>query len=131
MSHAAVSPFVTTSIGKKYLMALSGAIWAGFVFTHMAGNLLILVSADAYNKYGHAITSGSIIYPVEILLVLALIVHVALAIILTKENRAARGQKYAVQSNGKKGATLASRTMAVTGSLVLFFIINHLIMFKF
>ena len=71
------------------VMGITGFIWAGFVLTHMAGNLLILVSADAYNAYGHAITSGIIIYPAEAILVLAFIAHVSCAISLVRGNLAA------------------------------------------
>ena len=124
--------FFLTTIGKKYLMGITGLIWAGFVLTHMAGNLLIFAGANAYNKYGHAITSGSIIYVAEVTLVLALIVHVGCAIALTLENRAARGnQRYAQIPNGAKGTRFASRTMAVQGSLILFFIITHIATFKY
>jgi len=125
-------PFFLTTIGKKYLMGLTGLIWAGFVLAHMAGNLLMFVSADAYNKYGHALTSGALIYFVETVLLLSLFVHVICAISLTIENRAARGpQRYAQSPNGEKGARLASRTMAIQGSLILAFIITHLVTFKY
>jgi succinate dehydrogenase / fumarate reductase cytochrome b subunit len=112
-------------------MGISGLIWAGFVLAHMAGNLLIFVSHDAYNAYGHAITSGKIIYVAEAVLVLALITHVYMAISLTAANRAAKGSRYAVAAKGAKRVTLASRTMAIQGSLVLVFIILHLITFKY
>jgi succinate dehydrogenase / fumarate reductase cytochrome b subunit len=132
MQVSAVRPFYKTSVGKKYIMGLSGLIWAGFVLTHMLGNLLILVSADAYNKYGHGIVTSGILVPAEIVLVLALIVHVTMAILLTVENRAARGgQRYAVSPSKEKGGTLASRTMAVQGTIILVFIILHISTFKF
>lgn len=125
-------PFFLTSVGKKYLMGLTGLVWSGFVLGHMAGNLLMFVSADAYNKYGHALTSGMFIYFVETVLILCLLSHVGCAISLTRENRAARGaQRYALNPNGAKGATLASKTMAIQGSLLLFFIISHIATLKF
>lgn len=126
-----MSGFLGSTVGKKYLMGITGLIWAGFVLVHMAGNLLIFVSNDAYNAYGHAITSGNIVYVAELVLVLALITHVSLAINLTMNNREAKPQKYAVAASGKKKVTLASRTMAVQGSLILVFIILHLITFKY
>ncbi|MEZ0390984.1 MAG: succinate dehydrogenase cytochrome b subunit [Pseudobdellovibrionaceae bacterium] len=129
---SAIRPFFLTSIGKKYLMGFTGLIWAGFVLSHMAGNLLIFIGPDAYNKYGHAIVSGGILIPAEIILVLALIVHVTMAIWLTLENRAARGQqRYAVTPKGEKGGNWASRTMAIQGSLILAFVILHLATFKY
>lgn len=126
-----MSGFLGSTVGKKYLMGITGLIWAGFVLAHMAGNLLIFVSHDAYNAYGHAITSGNIIYIAEAVLVLALIVHVYTAFSLTAANRSAKGSKYAVAASGKKKATLASRTMAIQGSLILVFVILHLITFKY
>jgi succinate dehydrogenase (or fumarate reductase) cytochrome b subunit, b558 family len=123
--------FLGSTVGKKYLMGITGLVWAGFVLAHMAGNLLIFVSADAYNAYGHAITSGKLIYIAETVLVLALITHVFLAFNLTIANRAAKQTRYAVAASGAKKATLASRTMAIQGSLILAFVIYHLITFKF
>lgn len=112
-------------------MGISGLIWAGFVLAHMAGNLLIFVSHDAYNSYGHLLTSGYIIYVAEAVLILALVAHVTMAILLTRQNRAAKSQTYAVSAKGAKKVTLASRTMAIQGSLILVFLIYHLITFKY
>lgn len=126
-----MSGFLGSTVGKKYIMGITGLIWAGFVLAHMAGNLLIFVSADAYNAYGHALTSGNLIYVVETILVLALIAHVYCAISLTKQNREAKQSRYAVSAKGEKRVSLASRTMAVQGSLILAFVILHIITFKF
>lgn len=123
--------FIKSTVGRKYLMGITGLVWAGFVLSHMAGNLLIFVGPDAYNKYGHAITSGNLIYIAEAGLIISLIVHVVCAISLTKQNRAARPQQYAVNPNGDKGASLASKTMIAQGLLLLTFIITHLATFKF
>jgi succinate dehydrogenase / fumarate reductase cytochrome b subunit len=126
-----MSGFLGSTVGKKYLMGITGLIWAGFVLAHMSGNLLIFISNDAYNSYGHALTSGNIIYLAETVLILALITHVGAAVSLTRANKVAKGQTYAVAASGKKKVSLASRTMAVQGSLVLAFIILHIITFKY
>ena len=123
--------FLRSTVGKKYIMGISGLVWAGFVLAHMAGHLLIFVSNDAYNAYGHAITSGKLIYVAEAILVLALVTHVYMAFSLTSGNRAAKGSRYAVAAKGTKRVSLASRTMAIQGSLVVVFIILHLITFKY
>lgn len=123
--------FLTSSVGKKYLMGLSGLIWAGFVFGHMAGNMLMFVSPGAYNAYGHGLTSGKLIYAIEALLIAALLTHVLLAISLTWGNRSARPQGYAMRSSRQKAAVFASRTMAIHGTIILVFIILHLATFKF
>lgn len=126
-----MSGFLGSTVGKKYIMGITGLIWAGFVLAHMAGNLLIFVSSDAYNTYGHALTSGNLIYVAETVLVLALIAHVFCAISLTKNNREAKQSRYAVAAKGQKRVSLASRTMAVQGSLILAFVILHIITFKY
>lgn len=124
--------FLKSTVGRKYVMGLTGLVWMGFIFGHMAGNMLLLVSADAFNAYGHAIVSNKILlYGAEITLVLALIAHIVTAISLTVKNRSSRDTRYAVQPNGEKGARFASRTMALQGSIILAFIILHLIAFKY
>ena len=126
-----MSGFLGSTVGKKYVMGITGLIWAGFVLAHMAGNLLIFVSDDLYNAYGHALTSGKLLLVAEAVLLLALIVHVYMAISLTSANRSAKDKRYAVAAGGKKKVTLASRTMAIQGSILLVFIILHLATFKF
>lgn len=123
--------FVKSTIGRKYIMGLTGLVWAGFVLAHMAGNMLIFVSSDAYNTYGHMITSGNFIYVAEAVLIIALVTHIISAISLTRQNRQARPRSYAIDPNGDKGARLASKTMAAQGLIILTFIITHLITFKF
>lgn len=124
--------FLKSTVGRKYIMGLTGLVWMGFIFGHMAGNMLLFVGADAFNAYGHAIVSNKILlYGAEVTLVLALIAHVVTAISLTLKNRGSRDTRYAVQPNGVKGARFASRTMALQGSILLAFIILHLIAFKY
>lgn len=124
--------FVKSTVGRKYIMGITGLIWMGFIAGHMAGNLLLLVSADLFNAYGHAIVSNKpLLYGTEIILSLALIAHVVSAISLTIQNRKARDTRYAVTASGEKAVPKASRTMALQGSIILAFIITHLIGFKY
>ena len=79
-----MTDFLKSTVGRKYIMGITGLIWMGFILTHMLGNMLILVSADLYNAYGHAIVSNKLLlYTAESGLVAALIVHVVTAISLT------------------------------------------------
>lgn len=126
-----MSGFLGSTVGKKYLMGITGLVWAGFVLAHMAGNLLIFISHDAYNAYGHALTSGKLIYVAEAVLIFSLIAHIYTAISLTVANKAAKPSRYAVAAGGKKKVTIASRTMAIHGLLILVFIILHIATFKF
>lgn len=127
-----MSDFLTSTIGKKYLMGLTGLVWAGFVFGHMVGNMTIFVSPDLYNYYGHAITSNKILlYGTEAVLILSLIVHIALAINLTIQNNRAKGNMKLSPPVGPKKTPLASQTMIIQGTMLLAFIILHLITFKY
>ncbi len=125
-----MSSYITSSIGRKQLMGLSGLIWAGFVFGHMAGNMLILVGPEAYNHYANAIATNPILlYSTEVLLLAMLIPHVINGLWLWLENRrAAHGWK---KTNGKKAPRWNSRWMAFHGSIILVFIITHLATFKY
>ncbi len=127
-----MSGFLSSTIGKKYLMGLTGLVWAGFVFGHMAGNMTIFVSPDLYNQYGHAITSNKILlYGAEAALLLSLIVHVILAVNLTRLNTKAKGNLAISTATGPKRTPLASQTMIIQGTILLAFIILHLITFKY
>lgn len=124
--------FIRSSIGKKYVMGITGLIWAGFIFTHMAGNMLILVDANLYNAYGHSIVSNKpLLYGTEIILAIALICHVSCAIALTLANRRSRGVCYKVTPNGTKSPSPGSSWMLAQGSIILVFIISHLATFKY
>jgi succinate dehydrogenase / fumarate reductase cytochrome b subunit len=127
-----MSGFFCSSIGKKYLMGLTGLVWAGFVLVHMLGNMTILLSPDLYNQYGHAIVSNKpLLYGTEVVLILSLIVHVSLAANLTLKNKKAKAQVPAVVATGPKRTPLESRTMIIHGTVLLVFIITHLMTFKF
>ncbi len=123
--------FLDSTVGKKYLMGITGLVWAGFVFGHMAGNLLIFFGPNAYNAYGHALTSGKLIYVIELVLIFTFLTHVFCAVTLTIENRKAKGSRYAVSPKGQKAASPASQMMAIQGTWILIFIISHLYSFKF
>ena len=123
--------FLASSIAKKYLMGAAGLGWTLFVFGHMAGNLLIFAGPEIFNRYGHAIVSNKILlYGTEIFLCVCLFVHVGLGILLTVENRRAKPQKYSIKPPTQKGSSFASQTMAFHGTVILCFIIYHLITFK-
>ena len=112
-------------------MGFAGLVWTGFVAGHMAGNLLIFAGPEAFNRYGHAIVSNKpLLIGTEVALTLALVTHVILGILLTIQNKAAKPQKYAVGASKQKQPSTASKTMAIHGTIVLAFIIYHLITFK-
>ena len=121
-----------SSLGKKYIMGLTGLALCLFVLGHMAGNLLIFVGPDAYNLYGHKLTSNPLYPLIGYGLLGVFAVHIFTAILLAKENRAARGgQNYAMSSHGEKAATAPSKVMIYNGSLLMVFLITHLVTFKY
>ena len=123
--------FLKSSIGKKYLMGIAGLGWTFFVFGHMAGNLLIFAGPEIFNKYAHAIVSNKpLLYGTEIFLSLCLLIHVILGIVLSFENKKAKPEKYVSSPIPEKASGFASKTMVYHGTIILFFIIYHLITFK-
>tara|TARA_B100000242_G_scaffold289057_1_gene258235 strand:- start:2106 stop:2837 length:732 start_codon:yes stop_codon:yes gene_type:complete len=118
-----------SSLGKKYLMALSGFVLIGFVFVHMAGNLQILMGQEKINAYAHTLQSLPLplLWGSRLFLLLAVIVHAVTAYQLVKENRAARPNRNDIEKTQRAG--IASLKMGLTGSILLAFIVFHLLHF--
>jgi succinate dehydrogenase / fumarate reductase cytochrome b subunit len=122
--------FISSSIGKKLLMALSGLFFCSFLLVHLAGNTLMFIGADAFNNYTSIMSSASINKVLEVVMVVLFLVHIYTSAMLTLENRAARPEKYAMDvSAGKR--TFMSSNMFITGSIVLIFVVIHLVGFKY
>lgn len=118
-----------SSLGKKYLMALSGLILVGFVIGHMIGNLQMFLHPDWINEYAyklHTLPYG-MLWVVRLVLLLAVIVHIVTALLLVIENKKARPQQYAVKKPFQ--ASFASLTMRYTGLILLAFIVFHILHF--
>jgi len=119
----------SSSLGKKYLMALTGIVLIGFVFVHMAGNLQVLLGQDKINAYAHALQSlpMPILWGSRLFLLVCVIIHAWTAIVLIRENRAARPQSNDVEVTKRAG--LSSLKMGLSGTILLFFIVFHLLHF--
>jgi len=115
---------------KKYLMALSGLVLVVFVFFHMIGNLQVFLAPEAINKYAYLLHHQ---VPVELLwlarigLLIAVGVHIWMAVLIKIENRAARPQQNAVEVTVQ--ASSASRYMIFSGLVLLSFIVFHILHF--
>src|ERR1700679_2262795 len=84
-----------SSLGRKYLMAVSGAVLFLFVIGHLAGNLQIFLGPESINRYGDFLqTNVELLWPVRIALLVIIAVHIWSATKLTLENRAARPVLY-------------------------------------
>jgi len=120
-----------SSIGKKFLMALTGLAFCGFLAGHLAGNLTIYGGKDTFNSYAeHLHSLGPVLTLAEWGLLVFAVVHVCTGIILFFQNFRARTSRYAVNKRAG-GRTIGSATMPYTGILLLAFIIFHLINFHF
>ena len=130
MEHENMKSFFISSIGRKYLMGISGLGLIIFVLVHMLGNLLIFVGPKAYNLYAHQLEQGWIVI-FEIGLAALFILHIVLAFILSVKNYLSRSVAYAHPARGEKETALYQRTLLAQGALILVFVILHLITFKF
>lgn len=117
-----------SSIGKKLIMSISGLFLVVFLLLHLATNMALLISEEAYNKACEFMDTNILIQIMVPVLALGFVVHIAYAIIITLKNRTARPVKYAVSSNAK-ASTWASRNMFVLGLIVLGFLVLHLMQF--
>ena len=123
--------FFVSTIGRKQLVAIGGLGLALFVFAHMTGNMLILVSPKAYNLYAHNLVSNPFIYVAEAGLLGLFLLHIILALVLTLRNLRSRKVSYAMSPQKKAQASLFSKTMWFQGLVILAFVILHLFTFKF
>lgn len=127
----AVNHYFRSSIGRKQLVAITGLLLCGFLVSHLTGNLLLMVSSDAFNLYAHKLASlGGLLYIIEGVLAVIFMLHLGLAIKLNLENLKARG-KYAMKTKTGRGTTFMSQTMPWTGLILLIFTIIHLKNLKF
>ncbi|HWB60626.1 MAG TPA: succinate dehydrogenase cytochrome b subunit [Chthoniobacteraceae bacterium] len=119
-----------SSLGKKYIMAVSGLLMFLFVIGHLAGNLQFFLGPESINRYGHFLqTNLELIWPARIVLLAVLVLHIWSAIKLSAENKAARPVPYA--NWNPTVASYASRTMLMSGLIVFAFIIYHLLHYTF
>jgi succinate dehydrogenase / fumarate reductase cytochrome b subunit len=121
---------LTSSIGRKWVMAVTGALLFGFVLAHMSGNLLVFLGPEALNEYGeflHGFLHGAGIWIARAVLLVAVLFHIWAAVSLSIENRTARPVGY--RRTHHQASTYASRTMVWGGPIIALFIVYHLLHF--
>ncbi|HSF25710.1 MAG TPA: succinate dehydrogenase cytochrome b subunit [Blastocatellia bacterium] len=118
-----------SSIGKKYIMAVTGFVLFLFVVGHMLGNLQVYLGPEPMNAYAAFLKSKpTLLWAVRAGLLLVALLHITSAVQLAAENRNARPERYA---EGRPIASFASRTILVSGLIVFAFVIYHLMHFTF
>ena len=113
----------SSSLGKKYLMALTGLFLCSFLVIHFLGNITLYTDPVQFNEYTRFMSSNPIIRVMEIVLVAGFLTHIIDAVMLTMANKKAQPVKYAMD---KKQSSWYSRNMGLTGSVILAFLVLHL-----
>ncbi|MFL5638437.1 MAG: succinate dehydrogenase cytochrome b subunit [Gemmatimonadaceae bacterium] len=120
--------FYGSMVGKKAIMGVTGLIGIGFVILHSLGNLLVFRGPDAINSYSRFLKgTGELLWTLRVVLIVAVILHVVVAVQLTRQSRAARPIAYTKRE--AQVATVASRTMRWGGALLFIFIALHILHF--
>ena len=121
------SALLKSSIGKKFLMSLTGFFLITFLIVHASINAMIWFNDGGvtFNKYAHFMGSNLIVRTMEIGLFAGLLLHIVDGLLLYKANREARPVKYAF-NNEAANSPWYSRSMAILGTLILLFLVLHL-----
>jgi succinate dehydrogenase / fumarate reductase cytochrome b subunit len=118
---------LTSSLGRKLVMALTGLFLILFLAVHLSGNLQLLKDdgGKAFNVYAEFMTTNPVIKVVSYGNYSFILLHIFLALVLSRKNRGARGpEPYKVTSG--KSSTWSSRNMGILGTLILIFLVIHL-----
>jgi succinate dehydrogenase / fumarate reductase cytochrome b subunit len=126
------SAFFTSSVGKKFVMALTGLFLISFLIIHVGLNSCIFAdlfddsdNGDMFNRAAHFMGASMVIRALEIVLFAGFILHIIQGYVLEKRNLSRRGTGYKVNL-GNRGSKWYSRTMGLLGTLILFFLIMHI-----
>ncbi len=125
--------FYRSSVGKKWAMALSGVLLMGFVVSHLIGNLKLYLGREEIDLYGealrnmpgHLLPRTFLLWVIRIMLIGAFAVHIHAAATLTRVNQKARNTRYQSKRD-YLAANYASRTMRISGVIVIAYVIFHL-----
>ncbi|MCH7409193.1 succinate dehydrogenase cytochrome b subunit [Belliella sp. DSM 111904] len=122
-----VSKTLSSTLGQKVLMALTGLFLILFLVVHLAGNLQLLFpdGGESFNKYAANMANNPLIRVVSIGNFAFILIHVIYSIILTKRNKQSRPVAYAVSKSSTNSAW-ASRNMGILGTIILIFLLVHL-----
>jgi succinate dehydrogenase / fumarate reductase cytochrome b subunit len=126
--------FYRSAVGKKWVMALTGIALMGYVFFHMIGNLKVYLGPEDINHYGEFLRELLVpilprtvtLWLLRVGLTAAFVLHIHSAASLTLMNRRARAENVYVSKRDWQAANAASRSMRLTGVVILLFVFFHL-----
>ncbi len=117
-----------TTIGKKIIVAVTGAVLFGFVCGHLLGNLLVFAGSQIFNQYAMTIKSNLVIlWGTRAVLLFSVFLHVIFTILLVRQNRASRPISY--HRYEPQVSTIGSRFMIWSGLFLAGYIVYHLLHF--
>ncbi len=117
----------TSSLGRKLVMALTGLFLILFLVVHLSGNFQLLKDDEgkSFNVYAEFMTTNPVIKVISYGNYTFILLHIFLALALTRKNRAARGSERYKVTSGKSSAW-SSRNMGILGTIILIFLVIHL-----
>lgn len=119
---------LSSSLGMKYLMAITGLGLFGFVLAHLSGNLLLYAGQDALNTYAKNLQNlGALLWVARGGLLVIFLLHISVGLRLAALNKQARPIAYSHKNTVQ--ASYASRTMPMSGLILLLFVGYHLMHF--
>ena len=128
----AKSALLKSSLAKKYWMALTGLFLCLFLTGHLLGNLQLLSTGEDaalhFNQYALFMTTNPAVKILSYLTYISILFHAIDGIFLAVQNQKARPVKYAM-NKPQKNTIWASRNMAVLGTVILVFIVSHMVTF--
>lgn len=117
--------FFTSSVGKKFIMSVTGIFLILFLLVHLTVNSLLLVGSEAFNEAAHFMVTNPLIRIIEPVLALGFIIHIIYSGYITLQNQTRRPIHFKVL-NRRKSSTWPSRNMFILGGVVLIFLVIHL-----
>lgn len=120
-----MSGYFSSSVGKKFFMALTGIFLVTFLLVHLIVNLSLFLGSDGFNAAAHFMDTNPFIQVMQPILGLGFIAHIVMGIVLELKNRSSRPVKYA-KNNVNANSSWMSRNMIVTGAMILAFLVLHL-----
>lgn len=125
---------LNSQVGRKIMTGITGIGLMLFLIGHLAGNLTIFAESDAFNIYTHTLESlGPLLYVIEAGLAFFFLYHAILGISIWRQRKKARPEGYDTYrtKGGPSHQSLASRSMIISGLVILVFLVLHIWHFKF
>ncbi len=121
---------LTSSIGKKLIVSLSGLFLMAFLTVHLTVNLMLVIddTGNLFNIAANFMATNPLIKIVEPILAIGLVIHITYTITLTIQNKLARPKSY-LKTSSNESVSWASRNMFILGGLIAVFLVMHLIHF--